>query len=41
MLFYGSKKQELHLCFHLLANVQNKNSPEVEKKNHQDLLRLH
>lgn len=32
MLFYGSKKQELHLCFHLLANVQNKNSPEVEKK---------
>lgn len=31
MLFYGSTKREVHLYFHLLTNVQNKNSPEVEK----------
>lgn len=30
-VFYGSTKQAVHLYFHLLANVQNKNSPEVEK----------
>lgn len=29
MPLYGSTK--VHLYFHLLANVQNKNSPEVEK----------
>lgn len=40
MLFYGSAKQEVHLYFRLLANVENNNSLEVEK-NHQDLLRLH
>lgn len=32
MLFYGSTKQEVHdLYFRLLANVENKNTPEVEK----------
>lgn len=30
MVFYGSMEQE-HLYFLLLNNVQNKNSPEVEK----------
>lgn len=28
---YGSTKQEVHLYFHPLTNVQDKNSPEVEK----------
>lgn len=30
-LFYGSTKQDVHLYFRLLANVENKNTPEVEK----------